>query len=64
MTTKTAGRHTPWTTDAACFVRSFRMDNVSGITLLLNHRHIPMAAVSRAPHPTLAWVRRRDEYPN
>jgi predicted dithiol-disulfide oxidoreductase (DUF899 family) len=50
----TAGQHTPWTADAACFVCSFWMDNFNGITLHLNHRDITMAAVSRAPYPKLA----------
>ena len=56
---ETAGRQTPWTTDAACFVCSFWMDNFNGITLHLNHRDITMAAISRAPYPTLAAYKER-----
>jgi predicted dithiol-disulfide oxidoreductase (DUF899 family) len=55
----TAGQHTPWTADAACFVCSFWMDNFNGITLHLNHRDITMAAVSRAPYPKLAAYKAR-----
>jgi predicted dithiol-disulfide oxidoreductase (DUF899 family) len=55
----TAGQHTPWTADAACFVCSFWMDNFNGITLHLNHRDITMAAVSRAPYPKLAAYKTR-----
>jgi predicted dithiol-disulfide oxidoreductase (DUF899 family) len=51
---ETAGQRTPWTTDAACFVCSFWMDNFNGITLHLNHRDITMVAISRAPYPKLA----------
>jgi predicted dithiol-disulfide oxidoreductase (DUF899 family) len=56
---ETAGEHTSWTTDAACFVCSFWMDNFNGITLHLNHRDITMAAVSRAPYPKLAAYKAR-----
>jgi predicted dithiol-disulfide oxidoreductase (DUF899 family) len=55
----TAGQHTPWTADAACFVCSFWMDNFNGITLHLNHRDITMAAVSRAQYPKLAAYKAR-----
>ena len=55
----TAGQHTSWTTDAACFVCSFWMDNFNGITLHLNHRDITMAAVSRSPYPRLAAYKAR-----
>src|SRR4030095_7020955 len=55
----TAGPHTPWTPDAACFVCSFWMDNFNGITLHLNHRDITMAAVSRAPYPKLPPYQQR-----
>jgi predicted dithiol-disulfide oxidoreductase (DUF899 family) len=54
-----AEQDTPWTTDAACFVCSFWMDNFNGITLHLNHRDITMAAVSRAPYPKLAAYKTR-----
>jgi Bacterial protein of unknown function (DUF899) len=50
----TAGPHTPWTRDSACFVCSFWMDNFNGVTIHLNHRDITMAAVSRAPYSKLA----------
>jgi predicted dithiol-disulfide oxidoreductase (DUF899 family) len=56
---ETAGQHTPWTTDAACFVCSFWMDNFNGITRHLTHRDITMAAVSRAPYPKLAAYKAR-----
>jgi predicted dithiol-disulfide oxidoreductase (DUF899 family) len=56
---ETAGQHTPWTIDAACFVCSFWMDNFNGITLHLNHRDITMVAVSRAPYPKLARYKAR-----
>jgi predicted dithiol-disulfide oxidoreductase (DUF899 family) len=55
----TAEQDTTWTTDAACFVCSFWMDNFTGITLHLNHRDITMAAVSRAPYPKLAAYKTR-----
>ncbi len=55
----TAGSHTPWTTDAPCFVCSFWMDNFNGITTHLNHRDITMAAVSLAPYPKLAAYKTR-----
>jgi predicted dithiol-disulfide oxidoreductase (DUF899 family) len=55
----TAGPQTPWTRDAACFVCSFWMDNFNGITVHLHHRDITMAAVSRAPYPTLAAYKQR-----
>jgi len=55
----TAGPHTPWTQDAACYVCSFWMDNFNGITIHLNHRDITMAAVSRAPYPKLAAYKKR-----
>jgi predicted dithiol-disulfide oxidoreductase (DUF899 family) len=55
----TAGPHTSWTEDAACFVCSFWMDNFSNITIHLNHRDITMAAVSRAPYPKLAAYKKR-----
>jgi predicted dithiol-disulfide oxidoreductase (DUF899 family) len=56
---ETAEQDTPWTTDAACFVCSFWMDNFNGITPHLNHRDITMAAVSRAPYPKLAAYKTR-----
>ena len=55
----TAGPHTPWTQDAACFVCSFWMDNFNGITVHLNHRDITMVAVSRAPYAKLAAYKKR-----
>jgi predicted dithiol-disulfide oxidoreductase (DUF899 family) len=56
---ETAGPATTWTADAACFVCSFWMDNVNGVTLHLNHRDITMVAVSRAPYPAIAAYRKR-----
>ena len=55
----TAGPDTPWTTDAACFVCSWWMDNFNGITVHLNHRDITMAAVSLAPYPAIAAYKKR-----
>jgi predicted dithiol-disulfide oxidoreductase (DUF899 family) len=56
---ETSGSHTPWTTDAPCYVCSFWMDNFNGITIHLNHRDITMVAISRAPYPKLAAYQRR-----
>src|SRR5262245_47826920 len=56
---ETAGEDTSWTTDAACFVCSFWMDNFNGVTVHLNHRDITMAAVSFAPYPALAAYKER-----
>ena len=55
----TAESDTPWTTDAACFVCSWWMDNFNGITIHLNHRDITMAAVSLAPFPAIAAYKKR-----
>jgi predicted dithiol-disulfide oxidoreductase (DUF899 family) len=56
---ETAREHTTWTTDAACYVCSFWMDNFNGVTVHLNHRDITMAAVSRAPYPKVAAYKER-----
>jgi predicted dithiol-disulfide oxidoreductase (DUF899 family) len=56
---ETAGKDTPWTADAPCYVCSFWMDNFNGITVHLNHRDITMAAVSRAPYAKIAAYRER-----
>jgi predicted dithiol-disulfide oxidoreductase (DUF899 family) len=56
---ETAGPSTSWTRDAACWVCSFWMDNVNGITVHLNHRDITMAAVSRAPFAAVAAYKER-----
>ena len=56
---ETAGEHTPWTADAACFVCSFWMDNFNGVTTHLNHRDITIAAVSHARYEALARYRER-----
>jgi predicted dithiol-disulfide oxidoreductase (DUF899 family) len=56
---ETAGSHTTWTKDAACFVCTFWMDNFNGITVHLNHRDITMAAISLAPYPALAAYKKR-----
>jgi predicted dithiol-disulfide oxidoreductase (DUF899 family) len=55
----TAGPTTPWTTDAACFVCSWWMDNFNGVTVHLNHRDVTMAAVSRAPFAAIAAYKKR-----
>ena len=55
----TAGPHTTWTADAACFSCSFWMDNFNGITVHLNHRDITLVAVSRAAYPAIAAYRER-----
>jgi predicted dithiol-disulfide oxidoreductase (DUF899 family) len=55
----TAGPHTTWTADAACFSCSWWMDNFNGVTVHLNHRDITMVAVSRAPYPALAAHKKR-----
>src|SRR5437762_11354030 len=58
----TAGPHTTWTADAACYACSWRMDNFNGITVHLNRRDITMAAVSRAPYPKLAAYKKRMDW--
>ncbi len=55
----TAGPDTSWTADAACFVCSWWLDNLNGITVHLNHRDITMAAVSLAPYPAIAAYKKR-----
>src|SRR5207244_13570593 len=45
--------------DVPCFVRSFCMDNLTGITVRLTRRDITMAAASRAPSPKLAAYKKR-----
>ncbi len=56
---ETAGPQTPWTSDAACYMCSFWMDNFNGITVHLNHRDITMAAISRAPYSAIQAYKRR-----
>ena len=56
---ETAGPHTSWTADAACYVCSFWLDNLNGITIHLKHRDITMASVSLAPYPKLAAYKER-----
>jgi predicted dithiol-disulfide oxidoreductase (DUF899 family) len=56
---ETAGPSTSWTKDAACFVCSFWLDHVDGITEHLNHRDITLVAVSRAPVAALAAYKKR-----
>jgi predicted dithiol-disulfide oxidoreductase (DUF899 family) len=56
---ETAGPHTTYTADAACFVCSWWMDNFNGITVHLNHRDITMVAVSIAPYPAIAAYKER-----
>jgi predicted dithiol-disulfide oxidoreductase (DUF899 family) len=55
----TAGPHTTWTTDAACYACSWWMDNFNGVTVHLNHRDIRMVAVSLAPYPAIAAYKKR-----
>jgi predicted dithiol-disulfide oxidoreductase (DUF899 family) len=55
----TAGPHTTWTADAACFSCSFWMDNFNGIPVHLNHRDISMVAVSRAQYSAIAAYKHR-----
>jgi len=55
----TAGPHTTWTADSACFACSWWMDNFNGITVHLNHRGITMGAVSLAAYPAIAAYMRR-----
>src|SRR5579859_7619112 len=55
----TAGPHTTYTSDAACFSCSFWMDNFNGVTVHLNHRDITIAAVSLAPYAKLAAYKQR-----
>src|ERR687897_1207775 len=56
---ETAGPHTSWTADAACFACSWWMDNFNGITVHLKHRDITMVAVSLAPYPAIAAYKQR-----
>jgi predicted dithiol-disulfide oxidoreductase (DUF899 family) len=55
----TAGPHTPYTSDAACFVCSWWMDNFERIAIHLNHRDITIVAISRAPYEKIAAYKRR-----
>ena len=56
---ETAGPHTPWKVDAACYVCSYWLDNFERVTIHLNHRDITMAAVSIARYPALAAYKKR-----
>jgi predicted dithiol-disulfide oxidoreductase (DUF899 family) len=56
---ETAGPHTTYTADAACFACSWWMDNFNGITIHLNHRDITMVAISHAPYEKLAAYKKR-----
>jgi predicted dithiol-disulfide oxidoreductase (DUF899 family) len=56
---ETAGPHTSWTADAACYACSWWMDNFNAITVHLNHRDITMVAVSVAPYPAIAGYKKR-----
>jgi predicted dithiol-disulfide oxidoreductase (DUF899 family) len=56
---ETAGPHTTWTVDAACYQCSFWLDNVNGVTVHLKHRDITMAAVSLAPYPKIDAYKKR-----
>jgi len=54
-----ASERTTWTTDAACFICSFWLDQINSIAVHLNHRDITIAAVSRAPYPSIEAYRKR-----
>lgn len=56
---ETAGPGTSWTADAACFMCSFWLDNLNGITTHLNHRDITIAAISHAPLPRIDAYKKR-----
>ena len=55
----TAGPRTPYTTDAACFVCSWWMDNFDRVAIHLNHRDVTIVAISRAPYDKIAAYKRR-----
>ena len=55
----TASASTSWTTDAACFVCSWWMDNFERIAVHLNHHDVSIVAVSLAPYKTIAAYRER-----
>jgi predicted dithiol-disulfide oxidoreductase (DUF899 family) len=55
----TAGPHTTYTVDAACYSCSWWMDNFNGVTVHLNHRDITMVAISYAPYEKLAAYKKR-----
>src|SRR5437660_12807539 len=48
-----------WTSDAACSVCSFWMDNFDGIIVHLNHRDVTMVAASRAPYSKIGAYSKR-----
>jgi predicted dithiol-disulfide oxidoreductase (DUF899 family) len=50
---------TSWTSDAACFVCSWWIDNFNSQVVHLKHRDITMAAISLAPYQKLAAYSRR-----
>jgi predicted dithiol-disulfide oxidoreductase (DUF899 family) len=56
---ETAGPHTTWTADAACFACSWWMDNFNGVTVHLNHRDITIAAVSFASFEKILAYKKR-----
>jgi len=55
----TASTETTWTSDAACQICSFWLDNFARVAPHLNHRDITMAAVSQAPVPKIEAYRKR-----
>lgn len=55
----TASPRTTWTTDAACKVCSYWIDNFAGIAVHLNHRDVTILAVSRAPYSKIETYKRR-----
>ncbi|HEY1331176.1 MAG TPA: DUF899 family protein [Actinomycetota bacterium] len=59
---ETAGPDTSWTSDAACQVCSFWLDNLNGITVHLNQRDITAVAVSHAPYSAIAAYKNRMDW--
>src|SRR5215470_13487377 len=55
----TATDKTPYTTDAACRMCSFWMDNVERIVVHLAHRDVTLIAASRAPVEKIEAYKRR-----
>ncbi|HKA09490.1 MAG TPA: DUF899 family protein [Candidatus Dormibacteraeota bacterium] len=50
---------TTWTTDAACKICSWWIDNFDGIAVHLNHRDVTILAASRAPYSKIAAYKQR-----
>jgi predicted dithiol-disulfide oxidoreductase (DUF899 family) len=54
-----ATERTPWTTQAACKMCSFWMDNFNGIVTHLKHRDVTLIAASRAPVDSIVAYQKR-----